>query len=129
VTIDGDGNGNVLDGENPLPEPGEENPEGDDVGEDGTPGEGGDISGGEGRTEPPSIVDPPSPEPRKFYIDGGEVEIIGHLVYDLDTNGKKLQVIKFSCNRKLDICIIAGHRPTSRSRRTRCKRRAPELQR
>ena len=37
-----------------------------------------------------------TPEPRKFYIDGGEVEVIGHLVYDLDTDGKKLQVVKYT---------------------------------
>ena len=41
------------------------------------------------------ITDPPA-EPRKFYIDGGEVEVIGHLVYDLDTDGKKLQVVKYT---------------------------------
>lgn len=41
------------------------------------------------------ISDPPA-EPRKFYIDGGEVEVIGHLVYDLDTDGKKLQVVKYT---------------------------------
>jgi len=35
-------------------------------------------------------------EPRKFYVDGGEVEVIGHLVYDLDTDGKKLQVVKYT---------------------------------
>lgn len=35
-------------------------------------------------------------EPRKFYIDGGEVEVIGHLVYDLDSDGKKLQVVKYT---------------------------------
>ena len=28
--------------------------------------------------------------PRKFYVDDGEVEIIRHLVYELDTDGKKL---------------------------------------
>jgi type I restriction enzyme R subunit len=89
VTIDGDGN--VIDGENPLPEPNEETRE-----EDDPPGED-DIPGGEGGTgDPPIIIDPPPPEPRKFYIDGGEVEIIGHLVYDLDTDGKKLQVIKYT---------------------------------
>jgi type I restriction enzyme R subunit len=57
----------------------------------------------------PSTVDPEEPigrvpasdqraagEPRKFYIDGGEVEVIGHLVYDLDTDGKKLQVVKYT---------------------------------
>lgn len=89
VTIDGDGN--VIDGENPLPEPDEEtHEEGDTPGED-------DIPDGEGGTnEPPIIIDPLPPEPRKFYIDGGEVEIIGHLVYDLDTDGKKLQVIKYT---------------------------------
>jgi len=41
-------------------------------------------------------VNEPPPEPRKFYIDGGEVEVIGHLVYDLDTDGKKLQVVKYT---------------------------------
>jgi type I restriction enzyme R subunit len=37
-----------------------------------------------------------SNEPHKFYIDGGEVEVIGHLVYDLDADGKKLSVVKYS---------------------------------
>ncbi|MBP5988645.1 MAG: DEAD/DEAH box helicase family protein [Piscinibacter sp.] len=42
------------------------------------------------------LINEPLPEPRKFYIDGGEVEVIGHLVYDLDTDGKKLQVVKYT---------------------------------
>ncbi len=42
------------------------------------------------------LINEPRPEPRKFYIDGGEVEVIGHLVYDLDTDGKKLQVVKYT---------------------------------
>ncbi len=42
------------------------------------------------------LVNEPPSEPRKFYIDGGEVEVIGHLVYDLDTDGKKLQVVKYT---------------------------------
>lgn len=41
------------------------------------------------------ITDPPE-EPRKFYVDGGTVEVIGHLVYDLDTDGKKLQVVRYT---------------------------------
>jgi type I restriction enzyme R subunit len=28
--------------------------------------------------------------PRKFYVDSGEVEVIHHLVYELDTDGKRL---------------------------------------
>jgi type I restriction enzyme R subunit len=42
------------------------------------------------------LINVPPAEPRKFYIDGGEVEVIGHLVYDLDTDGKKLQVVKYT---------------------------------
>ncbi|MBQ1762008.1 MAG: DEAD/DEAH box helicase, partial [Aquincola sp.] len=42
------------------------------------------------------VINEPTDEPRKFYIDGGEVEVIGHLVYDLDTDGKKLQVVKYT---------------------------------
>lgn len=34
--------------------------------------------------------------PRKFYVDGGKVEVIGHLVYDLDADGKKLQVVRYT---------------------------------
>jgi type I restriction enzyme R subunit len=42
------------------------------------------------------ILTEPPEEPRKFYVDGGNVEVIGHLVYDLDTEGKKLQVVKYT---------------------------------
>ncbi|MDX8128106.1 DEAD/DEAH box helicase family protein [Methylomonas sp. OY6] len=42
------------------------------------------------------IITDPQQEPRKFYVDGGTVEVIGHLVYDLDTDGKKLQVVRYT---------------------------------
>jgi type I restriction enzyme R subunit len=42
------------------------------------------------------LINQPAVEPRKFYIDGGEVEVIGHLIYDLDTDGKKLQVVRYT---------------------------------
>jgi type I restriction enzyme R subunit len=42
------------------------------------------------------ITSEESDEPRKFYVDGGTVEIIGHLVYDLDADGKKLQVVRYA---------------------------------
>ena len=35
-------------------------------------------------------------ERRKLYVDGGSVEIAAHLVYDLDAEGKRLQVKKFT---------------------------------
>ncbi len=50
-----------------------------------------DSEGGNGEI----LGDPPQ-EPRKFYVDGGTVEVIGHLVYDLDADGKKLQVVSYT---------------------------------
>ena len=39
------------------------------------------------------IEEPVGPDPpRKYYVDGGHVEFIRHLVYDLDRDGKKLSV-------------------------------------
>ena len=34
--------------------------------------------------------------PRKYYVDEGQVEIVAHLVYELDPNGNRLRVIKFT---------------------------------
>src|SRR5690606_13415147 len=62
---------------------------GDEQGDDAVGSTEADAGQGEILTEPPQ-------EPRKFYVDGGEVEVIGHLVYDLDTDGKKLQVVKYT---------------------------------
>jgi type I restriction enzyme R subunit len=42
----------------------------------------------------------PEEEPRepkqKYYVDGGNVEIATHLVYELDATGKQLRVVKFT---------------------------------
>lgn len=43
-----------------------------------------------------TIIGEPPAEPRKFYVDGGQVEVIGHFVYDLDADGKKLQVVSYT---------------------------------
>ena len=34
--------------------------------------------------------------PRKYYVDGGSVEIVADIVYELDSSGKRLNVIKFT---------------------------------
>jgi type I restriction enzyme R subunit len=39
---------------------------------------------------------PPSEEHRKFYFDGGAVDIVAHLVYELDPDGKQLRVIRYT---------------------------------
>lgn len=35
-------------------------------------------------------------ERRKYYFDGGQVEIAAHLVYELDPDGRQLRVVKFT---------------------------------
>jgi type I restriction enzyme, R subunit len=39
--------------------------------------------------------EPPQPR-RKYYVDGGSVEICAHLVYELDPDGKQLRVVKLT---------------------------------
>ncbi len=48
----------------------------------------GDPSG-----EPLEASEPP---PRKFYVDGGLVAIAAHVVYELDSDGKQLSVVKYT---------------------------------
>ncbi len=58
-------------------------------------------------TEQPTVVDPQEEravaiaddsegQRRKFYFDGGHVEIAAHLVYELDPDGRQLRVVRFS---------------------------------
>ena len=44
----------------------------------------------------PLPPDPPPGERRKFYFDGGNVEIAAHLVYELDPDGKQLRVVQYA---------------------------------
>jgi len=45
---------------------------------------------------PPEIIEPPSPQIRKYYVNGGHVQIVAHLVYELDSEGNKLRVVKYT---------------------------------
>src|SRR5439155_5969815 len=42
---------------------------------------------------PPDDGDRP---PRKYYVNGGHVEIAAHIVHELDADGKQLRVVKFT---------------------------------
>jgi type I restriction enzyme, R subunit len=42
------------------------------------------------------ISDDRGGERRKYYFDGGQVEIVGHIVHELDPDGKQLRVVKFT---------------------------------
>jgi type I restriction enzyme, R subunit len=50
----------------------------------------------ESDTVEPEIIEPPSVERRKFYVDGGQVEIAAHLVYELDPDGRQLRVVRYT---------------------------------
>jgi type I restriction enzyme R subunit len=42
------------------------------------------------------VIDDTTPEPHKYFVDGGQVAIAAHLVYELDPDGKQLRVVKYS---------------------------------
>jgi len=42
------------------------------------------------------VAEPPNEERRKFYFDGGQVEIAAHLVYELDFEGRQLRVVRYT---------------------------------
>jgi len=44
----------------------------------------------------PFIPDDSAGERRKYYVDGGHVEIVTHLVYELNPDGKQLRVVKYT---------------------------------
>ena len=46
--------------------------------------------------EDPEIIEPPSDTRRKFYFDGGQVEVAAHLVYELDPTGAQLRVVRYT---------------------------------
>jgi type I restriction enzyme, R subunit len=44
----------------------------------------------------PTVTDDSEGVRRKYYFDGGQVEIATHLVYELDPDGRQLRVVRFS---------------------------------
>lgn len=44
----------------------------------------------------PPVSEDTEGKPRKYYFDEGQVEIATHLVYELDSDGKQLRVVKFT---------------------------------
>jgi type I restriction enzyme, R subunit len=85
VQIDEEGE-DIPGTETPI-EPEDETQEGDDGDDESTDviDPGGEITGSDG----PSA-------PRKYYVDGGAVEIAAHLVYELDPDGNKLRVVLYN---------------------------------
>lgn len=56
-----------------------------------------------GEETPPNLLTPPETDdddephnPRKYYVDGGQVQIIGHQVLELDADGKQLRTVQYT---------------------------------
>jgi type I restriction enzyme R subunit len=53
-----------------------------------------------------TISDDSEGQRRKFYFDGGQVEIAAHLVYELDPDGRQLRVVRFSEYAAEKVCTL-----------------------
>lgn len=49
-----------------------------------------------GEADGPEVVELPEVERRRYYFDGGQVEVALHLVYELDPNGEQLRVVRYT---------------------------------
>jgi type I restriction enzyme R subunit len=49
-----------------------------------------------GENTPYTVRDPLTRQPRKYYFDGGQVEIVAELVHELDPDGKQLRVVRLT---------------------------------
>ena len=69
--------------------------------------EGHDADQDAAETDETVIIETPSGDRRKYYFDGGAVEIAAHLVYELDPDGRQLRVVKmtdFTAERVRTMC-------------------------
>jgi type I restriction enzyme R subunit len=68
-------------------------------------------------------------EHRKFYFDGGHVEIAAHLVYDIDPNGKQLRVIRYTDYAAETVRTLCPNTPALRAQWADPVRRSEIIQR
>jgi type I restriction enzyme R subunit len=78
---------------------------------------------------PPGVIEPPSEERRKFYFDGGRVEIAAYLVYELDTDGKQLRFIRYTDYAAEKVRSLCPSAPELRARWADPKRRSEIIER
>lgn len=72
-----------------------------EIDSEGTPTQPEEVLSEDDEAEPDDPVQPvfddaTLPQRRKFYFDGGQVEIAAHLVYELDSEGRQLRVVSYS---------------------------------
>ena len=77
-------------------------------------------------TDDPGVIgdDFGTGEPRKFYFDGGQVEVAAHLVYELDPDGKQLRVIRYTDYAAQKVRTLIPSAPELRQRWSNPEQRA-----
>jgi type I restriction enzyme R subunit len=83
-----------------------------------------DLAGGE-----VEIFEPPGADRRKYYFDGGQVEIAAHLVHELDPDGKQLRVIRYTDYAAEKVRTICPTAPELRAEWADPEKRAGIIQR
>ena len=64
----------------------------------------------------PAIMEPPAGDRRKYYFDGGQVEIAAHLVYELDPTGRQLRVVRYTDYAAESVRTLCPSAPELRAR-------------
>lgn len=75
------------------------------------------------------ISDDREGERRKFYFDGGQVEIVAHIVHELDPDGKQLRVVKFTEYTADKVCTLYPSAPELREQWANPEKRSEIIQR
>jgi len=70
------------------------------------------------------IIEPPDAQRRKFYFDGGQVEIAAHLVYELDPAGRQLRTVRYTDYAAEQVRVLCPNAPTLRAQWTDPAQRA-----
>lgn len=76
----------------------------------------------------PFIIEPPEEERRKFYFDGGHVEIAAHLVFELDPDGRQLRVVRYTDYAAEKVRFLCPTAPELRARWSDPNKRAEIIQ-
>jgi type I restriction enzyme R subunit len=70
------------------------------------------------------IIDPPTVERKKIYFDGGQVEIVAHLVHELDPDGKQLRCVRYTDYAAEKVRMLVASAPELRAQWADAEKRA-----
>jgi len=87
-----------------------------------------DVEINEGIGGDDMVIEPPGIERKKYYYDGGQVEISTHLVYELDPDGKQLRCIRYTDYAAEKVRTLVASAPELRAQWADAEKRAGIIQ-